>query len=237
MFASPVTGSRGRRAPRRHGRPRVEPGGECRAGDARSGRRGAVGGGEQERPKASVVTQNPIGYGEKNAMPSPTQVTATAISDRQRQPDGRAGGQPGRGGGRGDEQREDQQAAGDLAGAGRGDAEQHQERRRQQPDRHARGRAATSGSMLANSSGRPSTSQHEQAAAAGDEQGEDLVVGDAGDGAEQQVVQPGQETLVEADEQEPAGQREGLHGADDRRLLAVAAEPAVSPGRRRAARR
>ena len=38
-----------------------------------------------------MVTQNPIGYGEKNAMPSPSQVTATAIStDSSRPGPGRA---------------------------------------------------------------------------------------------------------------------------------------------------
>src|SRR6185437_10052804 len=42
-------------------------------------------------PNASVVTQNPIGYGEKNAMPSPTQVTTSAIStERARPSPGRA---------------------------------------------------------------------------------------------------------------------------------------------------
>jgi hypothetical protein len=41
------------------------------------------------------------------------------------------------------------------------------------------------------------------------------------DAAEEQIVQPGQESLVQAHEQVPTGQGKRLHGADARRFLAV----------------
>ena len=56
------------------------------------------------------------------------------------------------------------------------------------------------------------------------EQGEDLAVRDAQEGAEQEGVDPLQEAAVEGDEEKAAGEGEGLHRADDRRLLAKAAQ-------------
>ena len=47
-----------------------------------------------------------------------------------------------------------------------------------------------------------------------------LRVGDAEERAEEQAGEAVQEPAVEADEQRAAGQREGLHGTDDRRLVA-----------------
>ena len=51
-------------------------------------------------------------------------------------------------------------------------------------------------------------------------QGDHLAVGDPEEGAEQQAGEAVEEAAVQADEQDAAGQGEGLHGADDGRLLA-----------------
>ena len=128
-----------------------------------------------------------------------------------------------------DEQREDEQRAGDLARLGDGDAEQHEE----EDDSSATGTpraAATSGSTDANSSGRPITASTTSDGRADDQSSVvDLAVGDAEEAAEQQRVHAFEEPVVEGDEQEPAGERERLHGADHRGLLAepVPAGPGI----------
>ena len=80
--------------------------------------------------------------------------------------------------------------------------------------------AATSGSMDANSNGRPITASDDERGGTDPEQRGDLGVGDAEEAAEEQRVHAFEQAVVERDEQEPAGERERLDGADDRGLLA-----------------
>jgi hypothetical protein len=99
------------------------------------------------------------------------------------------GGDAGRGRGRGHEQGEHQQRAGDLAGAGGRDREQQQKPDAQGVHRHpARGGDRR---VNAGEDQRPTQDgQRRQAPGAGAEQDQHLAIGNAGDGAEQQVVQP-----------------------------------------------
>ena len=135
------------------------------------------------------------------------------------------GGEVEGGRGRGHQQREHQEAAGDLAGTGRGDAEHQQE----QPGDES-GRDAVDGGGIGVDRGPqqwpPDRGQHDQARQCGDEQHVKLLGADPGDGAEQQAGQPGQESVIEADEQEPGRQCEGLNRADPGGLLTEAAQPA-----------
>ena len=183
-----------------------------------------------------MVTQNPIGYGEKNAMPSPSQVTATAISTDSSTPrPGRAVSRLAVAAGATSSAKTSRLPVTWLVPAA---ATPSRTRNAAETSAHRDPRARGHVGVDRGEQQRPGEhGQREQADDAGEQQDEHLLVGDPGDGAEQQTVQPGQESLVEADEQEPARQRETLHRADHRGLLAVAARRPVARARRRAARR
>ena len=83
--------------------------------------------------------------------------------------------------------------------------------------------AATSGSTEANSSGRPITASTASTASPATASSDHLACGDAEETAEEQGGGPVEEPLVEGDEQQPAGQGEGLHRAGQRRLGGQAA--------------
>src|SRR6185312_17431862 len=68
------------------------------------------------------------------------------------------------------------------------------------------------------------------------EQGRDLALGDAEEGAEEERLEPRQLAAVKADEEEAEAEREGLEGADRRRLAGAPAAtlPAECGERQRA---
>ena len=119
-----------------------------------------------------------------------------------------------------DEQREHEQRAGDLAGRRDGDPEHHEEHDRQHARPGTPRAAATSGSTDANSNGRRDRAEHHEQTTATTSSAWHLRVGDAEEAAEQQRAEAVEEAAVEAHEQEPARERERLHRADDRGLLA-----------------
>ena len=82
---------------------------------------------------------------------------------------------------------------------------------------------ATPSSTEANSSGRPKIASSASASAATSASASTCPRGDAEEAPEQQALVVGEHALVEAQEEEAAGEPERLHGARDRGLLAEVA--------------
>ena len=89
---------------------------------------------------------------------------------------------------------------------------------------------ATSGSTVAKNSGRAMAARTASTPPRPPGQGDHLAVGDPEEGAEQQAGEAVEEAAVEADEQDPAGQGEGLDGPDHRRLLGCGPAPPADRG-------
>ena len=92
---------------------------------------------------------------------------------------------------------------------------------------------ATPSSTEANSSGRPARRQQQDRHRGDRQQRQHLSRGDAQEAAEQQALVAAEHPLVEAQEQEPAGQPERLDRARHGGLLAAVAAPLAGGGRRR----
>ena len=162
------------------------PGRECAARREPRRRAGRKGGQHVARRRPGWSPRSRVGRACSRRWPAPTQITPRAMAtDRARLQSGPGGQALGRGC-RHDEQGEDEQRAGDLGGGRRRQAEQHKEA----PPSSRTGTPCDGGHGgidRGEQQGTPDERQHRDDAERDEEQDEDLAVGDAQEGAEQQA--------------------------------------------------